>query len=59
MEGETGEPAQDSTRAPVALVGMTGDPTALHRDQGELTRDKERIDDQKERDECQTGGRTN
>lgn len=40
-------------------MGVTGDPTALHSDQGELTGNEERIDDQQERDECQAGGRTN
>lgn len=59
MEGETGQPAQNSFGPSVAFTSSAGDTASLHRDEGEFTRDVESIDDQEERDECQTGGRTN
>lgn len=59
MEGEAGKPSVDSFRSSVPLGGAPGNPTPFHRDQGELAGDEESVDDQQERDECQTGGRTN
>lgn len=50
---------EESFRAAVTLLGATGDPTPLDGDQSEFARDKERICGDEQRDECQTGGRTN
>ena len=59
MEGQIGQTGENPSRLFVSLFGKTGYPTSLHSHQGEFARDKKSVDEKEERDECQTGGRTN
>lgn len=59
MKGESGQATEDAAGPAVALRGVAGNPAPLHGDQCELSRHEEGVDEEEERDESQTGGRTN
>ena len=59
MKRQLGKASENSAGFPVALLRPSGDPTSLNGYQRKLTSDEERIDQQKKRDESQTGGGTN
>jgi hypothetical protein len=59
VKREPGQAGEDAAGSAVALCGVAGHPAAFHGDQGELPGHEEGIDEEEERDESQTGGRTN
>ncbi len=59
MKRQLGKAGENAPGPPVALFGLSGDPTSLNGYECKLTSDEERIDQQEKRDESQTGGGTN
>lgn len=54
MEGEAGQPREDSLGPFIPLLGSAGNAAPFHCDEGELAGNEERVDDEKERDDGQS-----